>query len=168
MAALYLKGLQDAIGLSVTHPTWARTRPDDPEDKHTGWAFASPEDPPRPNPAGFGSFDCEGCIPDTVNNVKFVRDLYEIAGDTNGKYTVPVLWDKKNRTIVNNESSDILRIFNTAFNEGIATNAKLDLYPEALRPQIDEVNEWIYDQINNGVYKCGFATTQEAYDKAFK
>lgn len=91
-----------------------------------------------------------------------------MVGDTHGKYTVPVLWDKKTNTIVNNESSDILRIFNTAFNEGgIATNPTLDLYPESLRSEIDQVNEWVYDKINNGVYKCGFAKTQEAYEIAF-
>lgn len=167
VAALYLKGLQDVIGLSVTHPTWAQTRPDDPEDHHTGWAFASPNDPPRSNPVGLGSFDCSGCIPDTVNGVAFVRDLYEIANDTGGKYTVPVLWDKKERTIVNNESSEILRIFNSSFND-FAKNPSLDLYPEDLRKEIDEINEWVYHSINNGVYRAGFATSQSAYDIAFK
>lgn len=167
VAGLYMKGLEGAIGLSVTHPTWARTRPDNPEDKHTGWMFASPDGPPISNPAGHGSFDCEGCIPDTVNKAKFVRDLYEMANDTSGKYTVPVLWDKKEGTIVNNESSEILRMFNSAFND-FATNPTLDLYPEEHRAEIDEVNDWIYHGINNGVYKCGFATSQAAYDAAFK
>lgn len=119
------------------------------------------------NSAGNGSFDCVDCIPDTINGVKFVRDLYDIAGDTNGKYTVPVLWDTKERTIVNNESSEILRIFNTAFND-FAKNPELDLYPANLRSEIDAVNEWIYPNINNGVYRCGFATTQGAYEQAFE
>ena len=88
MAALNLKGLQGAIGLSVTHPTWQRTRPDDADDAHTGWAFRAPGDPPISNPAGFGSFDCEGCIPDDVNGARFVRDLYELAGDTNGTWSL--------------------------------------------------------------------------------
>jgi putative glutathione S-transferase len=165
-----MKGLQDVIGLSITHPTWQRTRPDNPEDTHTGWFFASPEDPPVTNSEGVGSFDCSGCVPDTVNNVKFVRDLYAIADpaqDTSGKYSVPVLWDKKEKIIVNNESSEILRMFNSAFND-LATNPSLDLYPEELRSEIDAVNEWIYPNINNGVYRCGFATTQEAYNIAFK
>ncbi|KAG7675170.1 hypothetical protein Ndes2526B_g08028 [Nannochloris sp. 'desiccata'] len=168
VAAMYMKGLEDVIGLSVTHPTWQRTRPDkkDPEDAHTGWFFASPEDPPVSNSEGMGSFDCSGCVPDPVNGVKFVRDLYELANDSSGKYSVPVLWDKKERTIVNNESSEILRMLNTAFND-FANNPSLDLYPEELRSEIDSVNEWIYPNINNGVYRCGFATTQEAYNIAF-
>ncbi|KAK9823109.1 hypothetical protein WJX72_000330 [[Myrmecia] bisecta] len=167
LAVRNMKGLEDVIGLSVTHPTWQRTRPDDPEDTHTGWTFASPADPPFSSPAGQGSFPTDDCIPDTVNNVKYVRDLYELAGDTAGKYTVPVLWDKKEKTIVNNESAEILRIFNSAFND-FAKNPGLDLYPEELRKQIDEVNDWVYPTINNGVYRCGFATKQAAYDEAFK
>ena len=167
LAALYLKGLEDVIGVSITHPTWQRSRPNDPNDHHTGWFFAAPTDPPVSNSEGQGYFDCEGCVPDTVEGVKFVRDLYEIAEDTNGKYTVPILWDTKERTIVNNESSEILRIFNTGFND-IAKNPKLDLYPADLRSEIDAINEWVYPNINNGVYRCGFATTQGAYDLAFK
>jgi putative glutathione S-transferase len=78
-----------------------------------------------------------------------------------------VLWDKKLNVIVNNESSEILRMFNSAFND-LAKNPKLDLYPEALRNAIDEVNEWVYPAINNGVYRCGFATKQEPYEEAFR
>ncbi|GAB4823936.1 hypothetical protein N2152v2_010982 [Parachlorella kessleri] len=167
VAALHMKGLQDVIGLSVTHPTWQRTRPDNAQDEHTGWTFRSPGDPPLSSSTGFGSFGCEDCIPDTLNDTKFVRDLYQLANDTGGKYSVPVLWDKKERTIVNNESSDILRMFTSEFND-LAKNPELNLYPEHLRKQIDEVNEWVYPYINNGVYRCGFATSQEAYDKAFK
>lgn len=77
-----------------------------------------------------------------------------------GRFTVPVLWDKKHNTIVNNESSDIIRMFNESFND-IAGNTSLDFYPESLRPQIDEVNDWVYNELNNGVYKAGFATAQE-------
>lgn len=98
---------------------------------------------------------------------KFVRDLYEAAKDTTGKYSVPVLWDKRENTIVNNESSDIIRMFNSSFNS-IAKNPTLDLYPEGLRSSIDDVNEWVYPTINNGVYRCGFATQQGAYEAAFK
>jgi putative glutathione S-transferase len=83
----------------------------------------------------------------------------------NGRVTVPVLWDKKTETIVNNESSEIIRMFNSAFDHlGAKTG---DFYPEALRAEIDEVNERVYHTLNDGVYKCGFATTQEAYEEAF-
>ena len=88
----------------MVHPTWERTRPDDPNDGHTGWVFRSPDDPPISNPAGKGCFSCVGCIPDPHNAAKSVRDLYELAGcPPNTKYTVPVLWDTKMKTIVNNE-----------------------------------------------------------------
>mmetsp|Transcript_43048 Transcript_43048/g.93737 ORF Transcript_43048/g.93737 Transcript_43048/m.93737 type:complete len:350 (+) Transcript_43048:51-1100(+) len=167
IVARNMKGLQDTIGLSVVHPTWQRTRPEDESDQHCGWVFRSPDDPPVSSAAGHGSFSCAGCIPDTVNGAKCVRDLYELANDTIRKYSVPVLWDKKHKTIVNNESSEILRILNSAFNaDGMCANPELDLYPEDLRKEIDSVNEWIYRDINNGVYKCGFSNTQEAYDEA--
>lgn len=80
---------------------------------------------------------------------------------------MPVLWDKKTSTIVNNESSEIIRMFNSTFNK-FAKNPELDLYPEDLRAQIDAVNEWTYPNINNGVYRSGFATGQKAYEAAFK
>jgi len=166
MCVLHMKGLEDAISVSIVHPTWAKTRPDDPEDAHCGWQFADPSDPPKPNPEGFGAFSCAGCIPDSINGVKYVRDLYEKAGDTLGRYSVPILWDKKKGTIVNNESSEIIRMFNDQFND-IAKNPGLDLYPEALRHAIDAANEWIYPSINNGVYRCGFAKAQAPYEEAF-
>lgn len=167
VAVMNMKGLKGVIGLSVVHPTWQRTRPEDPEDLHAGWTFASSDGPPFKNVDGKGSFPCDGCIEDTVNGVKYIRDLYELAQDTSGKYTVPLLWDKKEKTIVNNESSDLIRILNSSFNE-FAGNPKLDLYPEDLRSDIDAANAWIYHSINNGVYKCGFATKQDAYNQAFK
>lgn len=77
-----LQGLEDVIGLSVTHPTWQRTRPD--QDEHCGWAFASPDGPPLSSSTGHGSFTCEGCIPDPINGAQFVRDLYEKSSDTSG------------------------------------------------------------------------------------
>ena len=83
-----------------------------------------------------------------------------------GKYTVPVLWDKQTKSIVNNESADIVRMFNDAFN-GIAKKPEVDIYPEHLKNEIDSVNEWVYPTINNGVYRCGFATKQEPYEEAF-
>ncbi|KAI8474952.1 MAG: glutathione S-transferase [Monoraphidium minutum] len=167
LAALYLKGLEDVIGVSVVHPTWQRTRPDDPKDAHCGWAFRAPSDPPVTSSTGHGAFGCKGCVADGVNGARFVRDLYELAGDTTGKYTVPVLWDKKRSTIVNNESSEIMRMINASFNH-LAKHPGLDLYPPHLRADIDSANEWVYPSINNGVYRCGFAQKQEPYEAAFK
>ena len=108
----------------------------------------------------------DDCIPDTVNGAKTIRELYEISNDVEGKYTTPVLWDKKNNCIVNNESSDIIRMFNTGFSKFHGVKESVDIYPSHLRSQIDETNEWIYHSINNGVYKCGFARSQSAYDEA--
>lgn len=82
---------------------------------------------------GNGSFSCEHCIPDTVNNCKTIRELYELSGHVGVTYSVPVLWDKKENVLVNNESADIMRMFNSAFNS-ISSHPELDLYPEALRP----------------------------------
>lgn len=161
-----LKGLEDSISVSVVHSTWQRTRPDDPNDEHCGWVFRSPEDPPLTNSAGHGSFGCEGCVPDTVNGFSTVRQLYDKAGFEGSKFTVPVLWDKETGTIVNNESSEIIRILGGAAFDSVAKNPALNLYPAALRPAIDEVNEWVYHKVNNGVYKCGFAKSQAPYDEA--
>lgn len=90
-----------------------------------------------------------------------------MAARLTGKYTVPVLWDKQTKSIVNNESADIVRMFNSAF-DGVAKHPEVDLYPEHLKQEIDYVNEWIYPTINNGVYRTGFATKQEPYEEAFK
>lgn len=99
---------------------------------------------------------------DPINHAGGVRDLYLKANPSyDGRTTVPVLWDKQKQTIVSNESSEIIRMLNSEFN-AFAKNPQLDLYPEALRSQIDEVNDFVYPTINNGVYRCGFATTQEA------
>ena len=134
-----LKGLETLIGVSIVH--WLNA-----ED---GWTFA--EGP--------------GVIPDTVNGARNLWELYVRARpDYTGKVTVPVLWDKKAATIVNNESSEIIRIFNSAFDALGATPG--DYYPLALRPQIDALNARIYETVNNGVYRCGFASSQGAYDEA--
>ncbi|SUX83301.1 Glutathione S-transferase, C-terminal domain [Citrobacter koseri] len=102
---------------------------------------------------------------DTLYQHEFLYQLYLHADPHySGRVTVPVLWDKKNHTIVSNESAEIIRMFNTAFD---ALGAKAgDYYPTALRGKIDELNSWIYDNVNNGVYKAGFATSQQAYDEA--
>ncbi|KAF9587611.1 hypothetical protein IFM89_004443 [Coptis chinensis] len=146
-----IKGLEKAIDVTVVKPIFEKTKE---TDDHMGWVFpaSSTEEP--------------GAEPDPLNGARSVRDLYELASTNySGKYTVPVLWDKKLKTIVNNESSEIMQMFNTEFND-IAENAALDLSPADLQAKIDEVNEWIYDGINNGVYKCGFAKKQQPYEEA--
>ncbi|XP_050232375.1 uncharacterized protein LOC130014558 [Mercurialis annua] len=153
LAFLKIKGLDKAISITPTNPVWGRTKEN---EEHMGWVFPSSET------------EEPGAKPDPLNGAKSIRDLYELASPTySGKYTVPVLWDKKLKTIVNNESADVIRMFNTEFND-IAENAALDLYPPHLQAQIDEINEWIYTDISNGVYKCGFAKKQEPYDEAVK
>jgi putative glutathione S-transferase len=168
LSMLYLKGLDDAVGVSAVHPTWARTRPDDPADAHTGWHFRAPGDPPVPNSAGYGANVVDdACTPDTVNGCATVRELYELAKDTNGKYTTPILWDKATSTIVSNESTDILRILNAQL-DAYATRADADLYPAELEAETAALNAWIYPTINDGVYRSGFARTQAAYDDAVR
>jgi len=104
--------------------------------------------------------------PDTVNGFDYLHQVYTLAqADYTGIITVPVLWDKQQKTIVNNESSEIIRMFNSAFN-GITNNTD-DYYPESLRAEIDVINKDVYDNVNNGVYQCGFAKSQQAYEKAF-
>lgn len=162
-----LKGLEDVISVTVVHPTWQKTRPE--QDEHSGWIFGS-TDPTAtltnkdgnggPFPAAY-----ENNEPDPFVHAKSIREVYEAAGDTDGKYSVPILWDKKQNTIVSNESADIIRMLNTQFN-AFAKRPDLDLYPASLRETIDKVNEWVYPTINNGVYRCGFAKTQEAYNVA--
>jgi putative glutathione S-transferase len=103
---------------------------------------------------------------DNLYGLDFVYELYLKADASyEGRVTVPVLWDKKTETIVSNESSEIIRMFNTSFNH--LTGDTTDYYPLALRDSIDTVNERVYHSINNGVYRAGFATTQEAYEEAF-
>ncbi|GMH26038.1 hypothetical protein Nepgr_027881 [Nepenthes gracilis] len=150
---LKIKGLDEVISFSVVKPKWGKTK--EGED-HSGWVFPASET------------EESGAHPDPHNGARSIRALYELANpDYAGKFTVPVLWDKKRKTIVNNESSEIIRMLNSEFND-FAANADLDLYPPHLRSQIDEINEWVLDGINSGVYKTGFAKTQEAYDGAVK
>ena len=104
-------------------------------------------------------------IPDNVNHKTHLHEIYTLAqADYTGRVTVPVLWDKERHTIVSNESPEIIRMLNSAFDDVGAKPG--DYYPEALHQEIDELNEYIYPNINNGVYRAGFATTQEAYDEA--
>ena len=106
-----------------------------------------------------------------MNGFEYLREAYfKARPDYEGRFMVPVLWDKHQQTIVNTESSDILRMLNSEFNDFSATpeQATLDLYPVHLRPAIDKLNDWIYKDINNGVYRAGFATKQEPYDKAVR
>lgn len=134
-----LKALEDMISLSVVH--WRM--------RESGWTFA----------------DGPGVVKDAVQDAQFLYEIYTRSDlHYTGRVTVPVLWDKTTDTIVNNESSEIIRMFNSAFDPVGA--APGDYYPEALRGEIDRLNERIYHTLNNGVYKAGFATTQEAYEEA--
>ncbi|KAF3488568.1 hypothetical protein F2Q69_00055292 [Brassica cretica] len=154
LAVLKLKGLDKAITFTSVQPLWKKTKEN---DEHMGWVFPDSDK------------EVPGAERDHINGAKSVRGLYDIASlNYTGKCTVPVLWGKKLNTIVNNESSEILRMFSTEFNH-FAEIPCLDLYPPNLRSLINiETNEWVHHGINNGVYKCGFATTQTAYDEAVK
>lgn len=168
LTALHYKGLDKVIGVSIVHPTWNRTRPHDPTDEHCGWHFRAPGDPPMTNELGHGSFECDDAlIPDTVNGAKHVRELYEKANDGTGKYSTPFLWCKKESTIVSNESMVILKSFDEAFQE-LCSHPERRLFPPepAHARECEAFNEFIYPTINNGVYRCGFARSQGAYDTA--
>jgi putative glutathione S-transferase len=135
-----LKQLEEIIPVSVVH--WHMG-----ED---GWVFN----------------EGRGVVPDTVNGAGKLYEVYlKAQSDYTGRVTVPVLWDKQRETIVSNESAEIIRMFNSAF-DGL-TGSTLDFYPQALRDEIDAINETVYHKVNNGVYKCGFATEQEPYEDAF-
>jgi len=137
-----LKGLAPHIDISIV----------DPHMGDDGWFFGD---------------DPDG-IKDPVNGASLLREIYVKADESyTGRVTVPVLWDKKEGTIVSNESSEILRMFNSVFNGLDGVNAALDLYPEGLRAEIDAVNEGVYNDVNNGVYRNGFAGTQDAYEDAY-
>jgi len=136
-----LKKLKDLISISIVDPFM---------DEH-GWKFSN----------------APGTIPDTINGKSRLSEIYLLADPHfTGRVTVPVLWDKQRRTIVNNESSEIIRMFNSAFDA--FTDAREDFYPAALRGEIDTINSTVYANVNNGVYRAGFALTQEAYEEAFQ
>lgn len=133
-----LKGLSDIISVSAVHPLMAEN----------GWTF---EDGP-------------GVVKDPIHNAKYMHEIYtHVEPEYSGRVTVPVLYDKKTDKIVNNESSEIMRMFNSAF-EGLESN-DYDFAPEELLDEIDEMNDFVYDTINNGVYKSGFATEQDVYEE---
>ena len=135
-----LKGLEDVISVSVVHPLMPAE----------SWVFG----------------EYPGATEDHINHAHYLYENYLKADpDFDGLVTVPLLWDKKHETIVNNESSEIIRMFNSAFDD--YAKSDLDFYPESLREEIDTINEIVYHNINNGVYRAGFATTQSAYDEAF-
>lgn len=135
-----LKKLEDAIGLTVV----------DPIRDEKGWRMT-----------GEG-----GEFPDALNGFRYLSEAYlKTDPSFDDRVTVPVLWDRKTGTIVNNESSEVIRMLNSAFDA--LGDASVDFYPEALRGEIDQINKFVYDNVNNGVYKCGFAASQEAYDEAF-
>ena len=138
-----LKGLEDVISVSVVHPLMPAE----------SWVF--------------GNYP--GATEDHINQSRYLYENYLKADPGfNGLVTVPVLWDKKQQTIVNNESSEIIRMLNSAFDAFTSADAsKLDFYPEALREEIDKINEPVYNNVNNGVYRSGFAKTQQAYNKAY-
>lgn len=140
LLARSLKGLEKVISVSVVEPQLGAQ----------GWHFG----------------DYPGADRDWLNKAEYLHELYTRAdADFTGRATVPVLWDKKTQTIVNNESADILRMLNSSF--GALADDRIDLYPEDLRAEIDALNESIYPRLNNGVYRTGFATTQVSYQQAF-
>nr|WP_222857629.1 glutathione S-transferase family protein [Rhizobium wenxiniae] len=140
LIARKLKKLDELISVSVVEPALTKE----------GWRFGT-------HP---------GANEDMVNGARYMHELYtRVDPQITGRATVPVLWDKKTGTIVNNESADILRMFNSGF--GALADESVDLYPEALRSEIDALNDRIYPRLNNGVYRSGFATTQQAYEEAF-
>jgi putative glutathione S-transferase len=115
---------------------------------------------------GWAFGDGPGDIPDFVNGFRYLREAYTAAVPTySGRVTVPVLWDKRTRTIVSNESAEIIRMLNSAF--AAFTADRTDYYPAALRERVDAINAMVYERVNNGVYRCGFAGSQQAYDAAF-
>ncbi len=141
LIARKLKKLDDLISVSVVEPALTKE----------GWRF--------------GTYP--GANEDAVNGARYIHELYtRVDPHITGRATVPVLWDKETGTIVNNESADILRMFNSGF--GALADESVDLYPERLRAEIDALNDRIYTRLNNGVYRAGFATTQEAYEEAFQ
>ena len=137
LIARVLKGLQQVVSMSVVEPVMTQ-----------GWCFSE-------------------ALPDPLHGFQYLHQVYSAAGPGySGRVLVPVLWDRQTRTIVSNESSEIMRMFNSGF--GSLARNDVDLCPPALREEIARVNAYVYENINNGVYRCGFATGQQAYERAFE
>jgi putative glutathione S-transferase len=153
-----LKGLEETIGMTIV----------DPLRDERGWAFRDPSAGRRAVAAGERN-DTEVVPPSTdpVNGFQFLSEAYRATDpDYQGRVTVPVLWDKQTKRIVSNSDDDLLRMFNSEFDE-FATHA-YDFYPPDLRGEIDRINQRIYERVNNGVYRAGFATAQRPYERAAK
>jgi putative glutathione S-transferase len=165
LLALTIKGLEAHVGISVCHGVMLPTKPG--VDDHTGYFFKDELDPPISRADGVGSYSCSGCTLDPVNGAKTVRELYDLSGENyKGRFSVPVLWDKKTNRIVNNESAEILRIFNDSFND-FAKHPEIDLYPEELRKEIDEATAFVEGSLMANCYGAGFAKEQKQYEVAF-
>ena len=115
LSMLFLKGLDHVISYSIVHPTWQRTKPEDDMDDHCGWVYRAAGDKPLANPLGHGSIECDDALVLDPGGASTIREVYEKAGDPHGPFTTPVLFDNKLNTIVNNESTEILRMLNHAF-----------------------------------------------------
>lgn len=152
LAVLGIKGIsRDVVSVSVVGRRFEPTKPGVAGDTHTGWVFKTAEEE-------------DGCIPDPRGRAT-ARAIYEETGAATSRFTVPILFDLETDTIVSNESSEIIEMLNSQFNPW-ATRAAIDLSPPTSLAAQDSVNEWIYHDINNGVYKAGFARSQEAYTAA--
>lgn len=148
LAYINLKGLEDVIAVDVVAPVWEETKPG--EDDHRGWVFDT---------------SVPDCTSDRMFGSRTLRDLYDALETGESRFTTPLLVDMKTKKAVNNESSEITKMLDSVFNE-FAKHPEVTMFPEALVSQIEEQNDFIYNSVNNGVYRSGFAKTQEAYDKA--
>ena len=178
---LHLLNLEPYFKTTVVHPTWNRTRENDDKDQHHGWCFANKDEvilppalkaPEREDAAAaYKKVSRRNNHVDIHSglNPRFLRDLYEIGGSTANVYSTPMIFDPITKKVVNNESSDICEILDSLAKKYYGKEKELpNLFPAEHKDEIEALNAWIYPMINNGVYRCGFAKTQEAYDIASK